>query len=323
MRVFVAGAAGAVGKPLVRELISRGHEVTATTRDPEKSEEIRALGATPTLLDGLDAAAVGQAVARAEPDVIVHEMTALATTPDMRHFDRWFALTNRLRTVGARNLVSAARATGASRVVAQSYTGWNNRRDLSLPVTEEDPFDAHPAREQRESLAAIETLEQTVLDAPLDGAVMRYGNLYGPGASESFVDLLRRRRLPIIGDGSGIWSWIHVDDAASATALAIEGRSRGVYNVVDDEPASVREFLPYLAEAVGAKPPLRIPVWLARLLAGDVIVGWMTEGSGTSNAKAKRELGWQPTWATWRDGFRQGLGIETPSDTRPRGAATT
>ena len=182
-------------------------------------------------------------------------MTALSAAPDLRHFDRWFAMTNRLRTEGARNLLEAEGATGVRRFVAQSYTGWNNRRDVNRPVTEEEPFDPEPAQQQRQSLAAIQALEAAVLSAPLDGLVLRYGNLYGPGASESMVSLLRQRKLPVIGDGAGIWSWIHVDDAAGATALAVERGARGVYNVVDDEPAPVAEFLPYLADAVGAKPP--------------------------------------------------------------------
>jgi nucleoside-diphosphate-sugar epimerase len=307
MRVFVAGAAGAVGKPLVRQLISRGHDVVGTIRNPAKADDLRAAGATPIVLDGLDAAAVGQAVARAEPEVIVHEMTALSAKPDMRHFDNWFAQTNRLRTEGTQNLLAAARAVGVRRLVAQSYTGWNNRRDVSRLVTEEDPFDPQPAKAQRETLTAINALEDAVLHAPLEGVVLRYGNLYGPGASESMVDLLKRRQMPIIGDGSGSWSWIHAEDAAVATAIAIERGEPGVYNIVDDEPAPVAEFLPYLASVVGAPAPLRVPAWLARLLAGDVVVQWMTESRGASNARAKRVLGWQPSWSTWRDGFRHGL----------------
>jgi len=309
MRVFVAGAAGVVGKPLVRQLVAQGHQVFASTRDPDRAGFLRSLGASTVQFDGLDRAAVRQAIERAEPEVIVHEMTALSAAPDLRHFDRWFAMTNRLRTKGATNLLEAARATGVSRFVAQSYTGWNNRRDVDRPVTEDEPFDPEPAQQQRQSLAAIQALEAVALSAPLDGLVLRYGNLYGPGASESMVRLLRQRKLPVIGDGSGIWSWIHVEDAAGATALAVERGAPGVYNVVDDEPAAVAEFLPYLADAVGAKQPFRLPVWLARVLAGDVVVGWMTKSRGASNAKAKRELGWQPTWPSWRDGFRRGLGI--------------
>jgi 2-alkyl-3-oxoalkanoate reductase len=308
MRVFVAGAAGAVGTPLVRELVSRGHAVTGTTRSVDGSATLRELGAEAVAVDGLDATAVAQAVARAAPDVIVHEMTALSAKPDLRHFDRWFARTNDLRTQGTHNLLAAARASGVGRFVAQSYTGWNNRRDATRPVREDEPFDPDPAPEQRATLAAIQSLEDAVLSAPLEGVVLRYGNLYGPGSSEGFVDLLRQRKMPIIGEGSGVWSWIHNHDAATATAIAVE-RGSGVFNVVDDEPAAVSEFLPYLARAVGAKPPLHVPEWLGRLLAGEVVVRWMTEARGASNAKAKSQLEWTPRFATWRDGFQRGLGI--------------
>ena len=320
MRVFVAGAAGAVGKPLVRQLVARGHQVFASTRHPDRAGDLRALGATAVQFDGLDRTAVRQAIEHAEPEVIVHEMTALSAAPDLRHFDTWFALTNRLRTEGTANLLEAAQATGVRRLVAQSYTGWNNRRDVDRPVTEDDPFDAHPAQQQRQSLAAIHALEAAVLAAPMAGLVLRYGNLYGPGASDSTVDLLRQRKLPVIGDGAGIWSWLHVDDAAAATALAVERGAPGVYNIVDDEPAAVAEFLPYLASAVGARRPFRVPVWLARVLAGDVVVGWMTKSRGASNAKAKRELGWQPRWPTWRDGFRRGLGTSGSDAREPQHA---
>jgi 2-alkyl-3-oxoalkanoate reductase len=316
MRVFVAGAAGAVGKPLVQQLVGRGHEVTGTITNPGKSDSLRAAGATPIVVDGLDAAAIGEAIARSAPDVIVHEMTALSGKPDLRHFDRWFALTNRLRTEGTQNLLAAASAVGVRRFVAQSYTGWNNRRDGSRLVTEDEPFDPAPAKEQRASLDAIVALEHAILNAPLEGMVLRYGNLYGPGASESVVELLRQRKLPLIGAGAGVWSWTHVGDAAAATALAVDHGRPGIYNIVDDEPAAVAEFLPYLAAAIGAPTPMRVPVWLARLLAGDVVVRWMTESRGASNAKAKSGLGWQPSWSSWRDGFRRGLSPQTSAQVR-------
>jgi nucleoside-diphosphate-sugar epimerase len=317
MRVFVAGAGGAVGRPLVSLLIERGHQVTATTRNRTTARELSGIGASVVALDGLDAAAVGEAVVRAEPDVIVHEMTALSASPDLRHFDSWFAMTNRLRTEGLDHLLAAARAAGVRRLVAQSYTGWNNRRDVDRPVTEADPFDSSPAPAQRESLAAIVRLERSVLDAPLDGVVLRYANLYGPGSSEGLVDLLRQRKMPVIGDGSGVWSWIHNADAAAATAIAVERDDRGIYNIADDEPSPVSEWLPYLAGVIGAKPPLHLPPLIGRLLAGEVVVGWMTKARGASNEKAKRELGWQPAWRTWRDGFRHGLEASAiPTDER-------
>lgn len=310
MRVFVAGATGALGRWLLPRLVAGGHEVTATTRSPGKAEGLRALGAAPVVVDGLDAAAVGQAVAEARPDAIVHQMTALAGTPNLRRFDSWFATTNRLRTEGTQHLLAAAQASGVRRFVAQSYTGWNNARTggpSGRAATEDEPLDPHPAAAQRESLAAISALERAVLGAPLEGIVLRYGNFYGPGASESQVELVRARKFPIIGSGAGVWSWIHLDDAASATVAALEGGAPGVFHVVDDEPAPVSEWLPHLARVVGAKPPLRVPAWLGRLAAGEVAVRWMTEGRGASNEKARRTLGWRPGWSSWRDGFRDGL----------------
>jgi 2-alkyl-3-oxoalkanoate reductase len=308
MRVFVAGAAGAIGTRLVPQLVARGHQVTASTRSPDKTQLLRELGAEPVVVDGLDAVAVGEAVARAEPEAIVHQMTALAGTADLRRFDKWFAVTNRLRTAGTENLLAAAEAAEVSRFVVQSYTGWSNIRTGGPVKTEADPLDPHPAKAQVESMAGLRFLDRVVPAArPLAGIVLRYGNFYGPGATESLVGLIRKRRLPIIGDGGGVWSWIHLDDAAGAAVVAVERGHRGIYNIVDDEPAPVSVWLPYLAEVIGARPPMRVPVWLGRLAAGRVPTQWMTEGRGSSNEKAKRELGWRPSWSTWRDGFRSGL----------------
>jgi len=307
MRVFVAGGTGALGRRLVPQLVARGHEVTATTRSAGKAGELRAVGARPVVVDGLDGVAVGRAVAEAQPDAIVHQMTALAATADLRRFDRWFATTNELRTAGTRHLLAAAQASGVEKFVAQSYTGWNNSPTGEPVKSEEDPLDPEPAKAQRESMAAIRYLEKAVVEAQLTGIVLRYGNFYGPGASESLVELVRARRMPIVGWGTGVWSFIHLDDAAAATVAAVERGAAGVYNVADDDPAPVAEWLPRLAEAVGAKPPMRLPVWLARAAAGEVVVRWMTEGRGASNEKAKRELGWQLAWSSWRDGFRHGL----------------
>jgi 2-alkyl-3-oxoalkanoate reductase len=307
MRVFVAGAGGAVGSRLVPQLVARGHEVIGTTRSGGMVDRLREQGATPVILDGLDGAAVRTVVAASEPDAIVHEMTALSAEPDLRHFDRWFATTNQLRTRGLEYLLAAATATGVKRFVAQSYTGWNNERSGGPVKSETDPLDPDPATQQRESMDAIRFLENAVLSAPLEGIVVRYGNLYGPGASDSTIAMLRKRMLPIVGAGTGVWSWTHLDDAASGTVAALERGRPGIYNVVDDEPAAVSDWLPYLAHSVGAKPPFHVPVWLGRLLAGDVPVRWMTEGRGASNAKAKHDLGWQPTWRSWRVGFRDGI----------------
>jgi nucleoside-diphosphate-sugar epimerase len=305
MRVFVAGASGAIGRRLVPRLVAAGHEVTATTRSTARLDALQALGAQGTVMDGLDAASVGEAVARAEPDAIVHQMTALSGKPDLRRFDRWFAVTNDLRRRGTENLLAAAEATGVGRLLAQSFTGWNNARTGGPVKGEDDPLDASPAKAQRESLAAIRFLEQAVLAAPLEGIVLRYGSLYGPGASDDLVELVRKRRFPVVGDGGGVWSWVHVDDAAAATVAALERGRRGVYQIVDDEPAAVAEWLPFLAQAVGAGPPRHVPAWLGRLATGDAAVQWMTAGRGASNAKAKRELGWQPERASWREGFRE------------------
>jgi nucleoside-diphosphate-sugar epimerase len=307
MRVFLAGATGAIGRRLVPRLVARQHQVTATTRSPDKLDLLRALGAEAVVVDGLDAVAVGEAVARAEPDAIIHQMTALGGKPDLKHFDRWFARTNELRMKGTEHLLAAASAAGVERLIAQSYTGWTNIREGGPVKTEDDPLDPNPAKAQTESLAAIRFLEHAVLEAPLEGIVLRYGSFYGPGASESLVELIRKRQLPIVGGGGGVWSWIHLDDAAAATAAALERGRRGVYNIVDEEPAKASECLPYLAEVVGAKPPLRVPAWLGRLAAGEAAVGVMTEARGASNAKAKRELGWLPVWSSWREGFRDGL----------------
>ena len=308
MRVFVAGATGAIGKRLVPGLVARGHDVTAITRRSENRERLRAAGATPMVVDPMDAAQVGEAVARAQPDAIVHQLTALSGKADLRHFDRWFATTNELRTKATENLLSAAQAAGTSRFVAQSYTGWNNIREGGPTKTEADPLDPEPAKEQRESLAAIRFLEVAVRSAPLEGIVLRFGNFYGRGDFDSMLELVRKRQLPIIEDGAGVWSWIHLGDAATATVAAVERGRPGIFNITDDEPAPVAEWLPYLADVVGAKPPLQIPRWLARLLAGRAAVQWMTEGRGASNAKAKCELNWQPKLATWREGFRVEFG---------------
>ncbi|HSS88063.1 MAG TPA: NAD(P)-dependent oxidoreductase [Streptosporangiaceae bacterium] len=318
MRVFVAGAAGAIGQQLLPQLVAQGHRVTASTRSPAKAARLRELGAEPVVVDGLDAMAVGEAVARAEPEAVVHQMTSLAGGSGLRHFDRMFAVTNQLRTQGTDHLLAAAAAAGARRFIAQSYTGWPNIREGGPVKTEDDPLDPDPPAAQRQSLAAIRYLERVVpAAAPMQGIVLRYGSFYGPGASGAFVGLVRKRRLPVIGDGAGIWSFLHIRDAAAATVAALEHGRAGVYNVVDDEPARIAEWLPFLAQAVGAPPPRRMPVWLGRLAAGEVGVSVMTQIRGSSNARAKQELGWQPAWPSWRQGFAGGLAAAEPA----RGAA--
>jgi 2-alkyl-3-oxoalkanoate reductase len=307
MHVFVAGASGALGSRLVAQLLEQGHTVTGTTTNPAKAAQLQAIGARPVVVDGLDAAGMGESVATASPDAVVHQMTALSGKPDFKNFDRWFARTNRLRTEGIDHLLAAATATGVPHVVAQSFTGWPNERRGSWVKTEEDPLDPNPPKAQAQTLNAIRYLERAVTSAPMTGTVLRYGGFYGPGASDALVDMVRKRRFPIVGDGAGMTSWVQLDDAAAATIAALERSLGGIFNIVDDEPARASEWLPYLAEVVGAKPPLRVPTWLGRLAAGEVGVSVMTQARGSSNTKARRELGWTPRWSTWREGFRYAL----------------
>jgi nucleoside-diphosphate-sugar epimerase len=317
MKVFVAGASGALGRRLVPLLVECGFEVVAMTRSPDKQGSLRALGAEPVVAEGLDRGAVMTAVMRSEPEVVIHEMTGLTGVSSYRNFDREFALTNRLRTEGTDHLLAAARAAGARRFIAQSYGNWNYERTGAAAKTEDDPFDPDPPAHQRRSLAAIVALERAVLGAEaIEGIALRYASLYGPGTGIAhdgeIAALVRRRRLPIVGDGAGVWSFVHVDDAATATIAAIDRGAPGAYNVADDEPAAVADWLPELARALGAKPPRRVPVWLGRLASGEVGVSMMTRIRAASNAKARRELGWRPRYATYRQGFREGLGSPAP-----------
>ena len=306
MKVLVAGASGVVGRYLVPMLVERGHTVYGTATRPDKLAEISQMGATPLLLNGLDAAAVKRAVAETQPEAVISEMTALSGTPDFKHFDRFFATTNELRTTGTRNLLDAALATGKARkFIVQSYTGWTNAGSGSGPATEDEPFDSTPLPAQRSTLEAIQRMERMVLEAPIDGICLRYANLYSPHGMDDSIKLLHKRQFPVVGNGAGVWSWLHAADAASATVAALEKGESGVYNVADDEPAPVNEWLPYLAQVVGAPRPMRVPAWLGRLLAGGVAVRMMTRVRGVSNAKIKRELGWRPAYASWRDGFKE------------------
>ena len=308
MRVFVAGGSGAVGRRLVPQLVARGHQVTATATSPGKLSLLEQLGADGVVMDGLDAAAVGEAVAAARPDAIVHQMTALSAVhagkPDLRHPDRFFAPTVRLRSEGTDHLLAAAEAIGVSHVVAQGFGAFNGIREGGWVKTEQDPLDPGPA-EAHEGAEALGHLEEVVVKA--GGAVLRYGSLYGPGAIDDWVELVRKRRFPLVGGGTGYMSWVHLDDAASATVLALEQQATGVFNVADDEPAPAGQWLPYLAACAGAKRPWPLPTWVARLLAGEMAVIMMTEGRGFSNAKAKRELGWKLRYPSWRQGFKEEL----------------
>jgi len=309
MRVFVAGATGAIGKQLVPRLVAAGHEVVGMTRSESKSVLLSELGATPVVADALDPDQVANAVATAQPEVIVHELTAIESV-DIRHFDRSFAQTNRLRTDATDHLLSAGRAVGVKRFVAQSYGAWPYVRAGGPVKTEEDPLDDNPPPGMRESFAAIKHLEGAVLGAEwTEGIVLRYGGFYGPGTSLApggeQAEIVRQRKFPVIGDGGGVWSFIHIADAAEATLAAIERGRRGIYNVTDDDPAPVSEWLPALAQTLGAKPPMRVPRWVGRLLASQAAVVMMTEIRGASNQKAKRELGWQPAHPSWRQGFAE------------------
>lgn len=312
MKVLVAGASGAVGKQLVPRLVAAGHSVTGLTRSAAGAESVRALGGEPAVADALDPEAVARAVAEAEPEAIVHELTSLSASLDMRHFDRDFALTNRLRTQGTDHLLSAAHAVGVHRFVAQSFAGWNYARTGGPVKSEDDPLDPEPVAAFRGTLEAIRHLERAVTGAEwTTGIVLRYGGFYGPGTSLSaggeHTELIRKRRFPVVGGGAGVWSFIHIADAAEATVAALERGRRGIYNVVDDEPAPVREWLPVVASGLGAKPPRRVPRWAGRLLAGEAATVMMTEVRGASNEKAKRELGWRPRHPSWRTGIAEAV----------------
>ena len=314
MKIFIAGASGAIGSHLVPQLVARGHQVVGTTRSPAKTGALRALGAEPVVLDALDPDAVADAVARAEPDVVVHQLTALSGPLTSRNAKRGIAETNRLRTAGTDYLLAAARAVGARRFVAQSNALWMQR--ASGPAADEEvPLEPHPPADAEDGVAALRHLEAAVTGITWgDGIAIRYGAFYGPGTGIDagpdavMAEQIRRRRLPIVGRGGGVTSLVHIADAASATVAAIERGKPGIYHVADDEPAQVREWLPALARALGAKPPRRVPAWLVRLVAGPAAVDMMTRAPGISSEKAKRELGWTPQYPSWRTGFRTGLG---------------
>jgi nucleoside-diphosphate-sugar epimerase len=320
MKIFVAGATGVLGRALVPQLVARGHEVVGMTRGASKQDLVRSLGARPVVADALDPDAVAQAVASAEPEVIVHQLTALSgklSARDMRHPDRSpaAAMTNRLRTEATDHLLAAGRAVGARRFVAQSFAAFRWARTGGPVQTEADPLDPNPPAALRAALVGILQVERAVTAIDWgEGLVLRYGGFYGPGTAVSLAPdavmaaPVRKRRFPIVGDGGGVWSHIHIEDAAAATVEAVEHGRPGIYNIVDDEPAPVREWLPVLASALDAKPPRRIPRWLGRLAAGEMATVMMTDVRGASNAKAKRELGWTPRYASWRQGFAQGLG---------------
>jgi 2-alkyl-3-oxoalkanoate reductase len=312
MRVLVAGASGVVGRVLLPALVARGHKVMGLVRRPSSGAQVARLGAEPAVIDALDAAAVHDCLRRFRPNAVAHELTALPASDDLRHFAKVFEQTNRLRTSGLDNLLAAARAAGVRRFVAQSFCGWPNVRSGGPVKTEDDPLDAHPPEQFRSTLAALQHVESTMASATdVRGCALRYGGFYGPGsfisADGAMVRQVRRRLAPIVGDGAGVWSFLHVADLASATVAALEADALGTFNVVDDDPAPVSTWLPALAQAVGARAPLRMPAFLARLLLPEHLYVLMTDVRGGSNARFKRTFGWQPQFASWRGGFERGL----------------
>ena len=325
MKVFVAGATGALGKQLVRMLAGEGHDVTGLTRSPAKQDLIRELGARPAVADALDPEAVARAVAEAEPEVVIHELTAIDAASMGRSIDKMFALTNRLRTAGTDHLLAAARAVGARRFIAQSFAGWPFERTGGPIKTEDDPLQEHPPKTISETLRAIVYVEQVVTEAEgIEGLALRYGGFYGPGTSLAVnpdgaqVEMIRKRRWPVVGNGAGIISLVHIQDAAAATVAALDHGEPGVYNVVDDEPAPMSVVISEIAKVIGAKPPRRIPRWIGRLIAGEGMTIMSTEVRGASNAKAKRELDWVLGYPSWRIGIREGL---EQNDDEPVGIA--
>ncbi|MGI8904375.1 MAG: NAD-dependent epimerase/dehydratase family protein [Solirubrobacteraceae bacterium] len=312
MKVLVAGATGAIGRQLVPRLVAAGHEVVGMARSASKRETLSEMGASAVLADALIAEQVADAVAQAQPEVIVHELTAIPEALDMRHFDRDFEMTNRLRTEGTDHLLSAGQAIGVRRFVAQSYTGWPFARSGATVKTETDELDANPVSSMRRSFEALEHLEQAVTGASwTDGIVLRYGAMYGPGTSMGHggqqTALISKHKFPVVGSGAGVWSFVHVADAAEAAVAAVERGERGIYHIVDDDPAPVAQWLPLAAAALGARKPQRVPRWVCRMLAGEAAAVMMTEIRGASNAKAKRALSWQPRFPSWRDGFANEL----------------
>lgn len=313
MKIFIAGASGAIGSQLVPQLVARGHEVVGTTRSAAKTGALRALGAEPVIVDALDPDSVADAVAKAEPEVVVHQLTALSGPPDFRHVKRMAAATNRLRTEGTDHLLAAARAVGVRKFVAQSNSSWMER--TGGPAADENGrIEPNPPADAEEGVAALRHLEKAVTGITwAEGIALRYGGFYGPGTGIEaapdavMAELIRKRKFPIVGGGAGVWSLVHITDAASATVAVIERGLPGIYHVADDEPAAVRDWLPELARALGAKPPRRIPAWLVRLLAGEAAVNMMTQARGISSEKTKRELGWTPRYPSWRTGFTEGL----------------
>jgi nucleoside-diphosphate-sugar epimerase len=311
MKIFLAGGTGAIGRRLLPMLVGAGHTVTATTQHPEKIMSIHSTGATPVLVNALKKEEVLAAVEKARPEIIIHQLTGIPANLNLRRFDEGFALTNRLRTEGTDYLLAAARAVGTRRFIAQSYYGWYARTGNWIK-SEDDPLISSGITEGRKTLEATVHVETSVLkEKGIEGFVLRYGSFYGPGTSLApgawFFEGVRQRRVPIVGGGTGFWSFIHIDDAATATLAAVNASTSGLYNITDDEPAPVSVWLPYLAEVLGAKPPRRVPKWLARLAVGEYGVAAMTELRASSNRKAKSLLPWKPRWASWRQGFKDGF----------------
>ena len=313
MKIFLAGASGALGRTLISLLLAEGHEVHGAFRNPAHSDRVQSLGATPVIMDALNPDAVHKAIADVKPQVVIHQLTAIPPNLDLRHIDRDFEQTNRLRTEGTRYLATAAVKAGVERFIAQSFAGWPYARKGVVYKTEEDDLDPSPPPKLKAMLEAIETLEHTVLrEQGFTGIVLRYGPLYGPYSNiandGAMVQQIRDHKVPIVGQGTGVWSFVHLHDAATATVAALTRAQRGIYNIVDDDPAPVADWLPYLAESVGAKPPSHVPNFVASLAAGEHVVVMMNDLRGVSNEKARKELQWTPKYSSWRQGFREGLG---------------
>ena len=313
MKILLAGASGAIGQTLIPLLIEQQHEVYGAFRNPSHADLVQRLGVTPVVMDALDPASVNKAFSEIKPQAVIDELTAIPARIDLRHFDRDFALTNQLRTEGTRYLTTAAVNAGVEKFIAQSFAGWPYARKGIRLKTEEDELDADPPPQLKSTIDALQTLENTVIREPkFTGIVLRYGPLYGPLTSialdGTLVEDIRHHKLPLVGQGTGVWSFLHIHDAATATIAALTHGQRGIYNIVDDDPALVLDWLPYLAECVGAKPPGHVPNFTAKFLMGEHVVALMNDIRGVSNEKAKRELGWTPKWSSWRQGFREALG---------------
>jgi 2-alkyl-3-oxoalkanoate reductase len=308
MKVFVAGSTGVIGRMLLPVLLEEGHEVIALVRNTKKGRAVEEMGAKTAFADAFNKEELTAAVRKAEPEVIIHQLTAIPKDLNFKKLDEQFVLTNRLRTEVLDSMIAAGHLVGARRFIAQSLCGWPFARVGGPVKTEDDPLDPNPPAGFSKTLAAIRYLEDAIRKTQgMEAIALRYGFLYGPGATfakgSSTIELIRRRGMPIIGGGGGVWSFLHVEDAARSTAAALTCGEAGIYNIVDDEPAPVSTWLPFLADILGAKPPLKAPAWLGKMMIGEGGLSLMTRVRGGDNQMAKCLLGWQPVFSSWRAGF--------------------